>query len=110
MCARLGIMLTVSSSGYNSAMLQVRSCNRGIKDVSCPCLSGLEKTEKASETGFLYTCRDGCHHCGTRMGRVIGDHIPPNKYVGSAEGTIKQIADSLGVTKPSQIAPFGKLR
>ena len=26
-------------------------------------------------------CRDGCHHCGTRRGAVIGDHMPPNKYV-----------------------------
>jgi hypothetical protein len=24
---------------------------------------------------------DGCHHCGSRHGRVIGDHIPPNKVV-----------------------------
>ncbi|KAK9794632.1 hypothetical protein WJX73_002817 [Symbiochloris irregularis] len=23
--------------------------------------------------------RDGCHHCGRRNGKVIGDHIPPNK-------------------------------
>lgn len=25
--------------------------------------------------------RDGCHHCGTRKGGVIGDHMPPNKHV-----------------------------
>lgn len=25
--------------------------------------------------------RDGCHHCGTRRGAVIGDHMPPNKQV-----------------------------
>lgn len=24
---------------------------------------------------------DGCHHCGTRRGPVIGDHMPPNKHV-----------------------------
>lgn len=24
-------------------------------------------------------CRDGCHHCGRRRGKVVGDHIPPNK-------------------------------
>lgn len=23
--------------------------------------------------------RDGCHHCGRRKGKVIGDHMPPNK-------------------------------
>lgn len=25
--------------------------------------------------------RDGCHHCGTTKGPVIGDHMPPNKHV-----------------------------
>ena len=25
--------------------------------------------------------RDGCHHCGTRRGPVVGDHMPPNKHV-----------------------------
>ena len=24
--------------------------------------------------------RFGCHHCGSRFGRVVGDHMPPNKY------------------------------
>ncbi|KAG1664411.1 hypothetical protein FOA52_009733 [Chlamydomonas sp. UWO 241] len=25
--------------------------------------------------------RDGCHHCGSKRGPVIGDHIPPTKLV-----------------------------
>ena len=28
--------------------------------------------------------RDGCHHCGTRRGRVVGDHMPPNKVAGTS--------------------------
>ena len=24
--------------------------------------------------------RFGCHHCGSRFGRVVGDHMPPNKF------------------------------
>lgn len=24
--------------------------------------------------------RDGCHHCGSARGKVIGDHMPPNKH------------------------------
>jgi len=24
--------------------------------------------------------RFGCHHCGSRFGKVVGDHMPPNKY------------------------------
>ncbi|KAL6766357.1 hypothetical protein ACKKBG_A35715 [Auxenochlorella protothecoides x Auxenochlorella symbiontica] len=30
---------------------------------------------------FRFFKRDGCHHCGTRRGDVIGDHMPPNKLV-----------------------------
>ncbi|KAK3258413.1 hypothetical protein CYMTET_32538 [Cymbomonas tetramitiformis] len=25
--------------------------------------------------------RFGCHHCGTRRGDVVGDHMPPNKFM-----------------------------
>ncbi|KAF8065826.1 haloacid dehalogenase-like protein [Scenedesmus sp. PABB004] len=35
--------------------------------------------------------RDGCHHCGSRRGPVIGDHMPPNKLVGG-----RNKADKLG--------------
>lgn len=32
--------------------------------------------------------RLGCHHCGTRRGRPIGDHMPPNKSAhGGTDGT-----------------------
>ena len=44
------------------------------------------------------------------MGRVIGDHIPPNKYVSSADSAIKQITASLGVTNNTHVPPLGKLR
>ena len=57
-----------------------------------------------------HACRDGCHHCGSRMGRVIGDHIPPNKYVTSADSAIKQITASLGVTNNTHVPPLGRLR
>ena len=29
---------------------------------------------------------DGCHHCGRKRGRVIGDHIPPNKVAYGSRG------------------------
>ncbi|BDA44783.1 hypothetical protein COCOBI_06-2610 [Coccomyxa sp. Obi] len=56
--------------------------------------------------------RDGCHHCGRRNGRVIGDHIPPNKLMHGSGGTqkaIQQITASLGFTQPSAKAPLGRL-
>lgn len=37
--------------------------------------------EKRKELARFFR-RDGCHHCGTRRGPVIGDHMPPNKHVG----------------------------
>ncbi|KAI8468344.1 MAG: hypothetical protein J3K34DRAFT_523049 [Monoraphidium minutum] len=39
--------------------------------------------------------RDGCHHCGTRRGPVIGDHMPPNKLVFS-QGASGQLGAWLG--------------
>lgn len=40
--------------------------------------------------------RDGCHHCGTKKGMVIGDHMPPNKHVQEkAEAAISQAVDAL---------------
>ena len=60
--------------------------------------------------GCSHACRDGCHNCGSRMGRDIGDHIPPNKYVNAANSAVKQITANLGITNNTHIPPFGKLR
>eukprot|EP00879_Flechtneria_rotunda_P002455 GHRR01002652.1.p1 GENE.GHRR01002652.1~~GHRR01002652.1.p1 ORF type:complete len:486 (+),score=185.20 GHRR01002652.1:512-1969(+) len=40
--------------------------------------------------------RDGCHHCGSRRGPVIGDHMPPNKLVSSKE-SLTAMLDELPV-------------
>jgi hypothetical protein len=32
--------------------------------------------------------RDGCHHCGSRGGPVIGDHMPPNKLALRGNGQL----------------------
>eukprot|EP00884_Botryococcus_braunii_P002018 jgi/Botrbrau1/11817/Bobra.0224s0016.1 len=37
------------------------------------------ETHKAKLRRFMI--RDGCHHCGRKHGRTVGDHIPPNKLV-----------------------------
>jgi hypothetical protein len=38
--------------------------------------------------------RDGCHHCGTTKGAVVGDHMPPNKHVvQKAEAWATQFMD-----------------
>jgi hypothetical protein len=36
-------------------------------------------SESQKRTLARWMRRDGCHHCGTRSGAVIGDHMPPNK-------------------------------
>lgn len=58
------------------------------------------------------TCRDGCHHCGTKQGRTVGDHIPPNKQVwGSSKDLTVQVQKLMGTTrkKPPRIKPPGWL-
>lgn len=57
-------------------------------------------------------CRDGCHHCGTKQGRTVGDHIPPNKQVwGSSKDLTVQVQKLMGTTrtKPPRIKPPGWL-
>lgn len=40
--------------------------------------------------------RDGCHHCGSTKGMVIGDHMPPNKHViQKTEAILTQAVDRL---------------
>ena len=42
-------------------------------------------TEAQRRTLAGWLRRDGCHHCGSRVGKVVGDHMPPNKMAfGSA--------------------------
>lgn len=36
-------------------------------------------TESQKKMLASWLRRDGCHHCGTKVGPVIGDHMPPNK-------------------------------
>ena len=36
-------------------------------------------SEKQKRTLQRWFTRDGCHHCGSTRGKVIGDHMPPNK-------------------------------
>ena len=38
-------------------------------------------TDEKRRELFRFFKRDGCHHCGTRKGHVVGDHMPPNKHV-----------------------------
>lgn len=58
-------------------------------------------------TELRMPCRDGCHHCGRRRGKTIGDHMPPNKMVfGSSKqltAEVKaQVKAALGVpAKPA---------
>lgn len=40
--------------------------------------------------------RDGCHHCGSTKGMVIGDHMPPNKHViQKTEAMLTKIVDTM---------------
>ena len=50
---------------------------------------GKSKRKILAHTHNPHTHSDGCHHCGTRHGRVIGDHIPPNKFVHGSAATVR---------------------
>eukprot|EP00878_Enallax_costatus_P006778 GHUV01007105.1.p1 GENE.GHUV01007105.1~~GHUV01007105.1.p1 ORF type:complete len:356 (+),score=121.12 GHUV01007105.1:733-1800(+) len=44
--------------------------------------------------------RDGCHHCGSTRGPVIGDHMPPNKIVLGEKANINKILQEIpGIQK-----------
>lgn len=69
--------------------------------------------ERSSHGQVCDGSRDGCHHCGRRSGKVIGDHIPPNKYVGGGGATqraISEISSSLGISNSKSSPPLGRLR
>ncbi|KAL3159584.1 hypothetical protein ABBQ38_009997 [Trebouxia sp. C0009 RCD-2024] len=54
--------------------------------------------------------RDGCHHCGKKQGRTVGDHIPPNKQVwGSSKDLTSQVQELMGTSrrKPLRTKPPG---
>ncbi|GAX72874.1 hypothetical protein CEUSTIGMA_g329.t1 [Chlamydomonas eustigma] len=50
-----------------------------------------------SQKGLLISIyqRDGCHHCGSKRGIVIGDHIPPTKLVNEVKAQHKAVEASL---------------
>ena len=42
-------------------------------------------TDNQRKTLATWLRKDGCHHCGSKLGKVVGDHMPPNKMAfGSA--------------------------
>ncbi|GBF88397.1 hypothetical protein Rsub_01109 [Raphidocelis subcapitata] len=43
--------------------------------------------------------RDGCHHCGSRRGPVIGDHMPPNKLVLRGDGQLAAWINGLPIVR-----------
>ncbi|KAL4859030.1 hypothetical protein ACK3TF_000816 [Chlorella vulgaris] len=44
--------------------------------------------------------RDGCHHCGTRRGKLIGDHMPPNKHMQQTVGMARRSLLRVPFVKP----------
>ena len=45
--------------------------------------------------------RDGCHHCGKRAGKVVGDHIPPNKLVHGSKAASSLVRQARRARSPS---------
>jgi hypothetical protein len=78
-------------------------------------LAGAGEQQEAcnQHTLAVASCRDGCHHCGTRRGRVIGDHIPPNRLIRgplSMDRAMTRLTSGLGISDAGHPAPTGRLQ
>ncbi|PRW59668.1 pfkB family carbohydrate kinase [Chlorella sorokiniana] len=106
--AVLGIaMFKVMGGRFRSVMPSDLAKVGAIARESLPATHAEYATDASRVELARYFRRDGCHHCGTRRGKVIGDHMPPNKYVkqyiASAKRTLlsnpylRQMAGALNI-------------
>jgi len=80
--AVLGIAaFTVMGGRFGSVMPSDLTKIGAIARESMPAAGMQYAGEEKKRELIRFFRRDGCHHCGTRSGRVIGDHMPPNKHV-----------------------------
>eukprot|EP00775_Hariotina_reticulata_P013404 gene13404-13532_t len=97
--AVLGICIFKSLGGrFNSLMPS---------DLSRPGAFGFESVPAKAENSQDYASsavkrelsrmfsRNGCHHCGSQRGPLIGDHMPPNKLMPKGKERISNILSGL---------------
>lgn len=106
--AALGVALFKAMGGRYRALLPsdlVRPGACAVESLPAPGSAYAQGTSKG-ELIRLFR-RDGCHHCGSKRGRVVGDHIPPNKDVYGVGGTSAATA-AAAVTQFLATSPTGR--
>lgn len=73
------LLYAVLGRGMRSAMPSDVSHPGALARMSMPANGAHYASESQKRTLAGWLRRDGCHHCGTKVGPVIGDHMPPNK-------------------------------
>lgn len=85
--AAMGVALFKAMGGRYRALLPSDLVRPGACAVESLPAPGANYAQGASKGELIRLFRrDGCHHCGSRKGRVVGDHIPPNKEVHGPAG------------------------
>ncbi|KIZ03940.1 hypothetical protein MNEG_4020 [Monoraphidium neglectum] len=80
--AVLGLLVYKSAGGRFSSIMPSDLASPGALAFESIPAHGEEYVRPAAKRELArFFRRDGCHHCGTRRGPVIGDHMPPNKLV-----------------------------
>ena len=78
--AALGVALFKGMGGRFRSVMPSDLTRVGAVAVESMPTRGIEYASAGKRRELLrFFRRDGCHHCGTRRGEVIGDHMPPNK-------------------------------
>jgi len=106
--AALGVTLFKAMGGRYRTLLPsdlVRPGACAVESLPAPGSAYAQGTSKG-ELVRLFR-RDGCHHCGSRRGRVVGDHIPPNKDVYGVGGSTAATA-AAAVTQFLGSSPTGR--
>ena len=73
------LMYAALGRGLKTAMPSDVSHPGAMARKSLPANGAHYASEGQKRTLARWMARDGCHHCGTKVGAVIGDHMPPNK-------------------------------
>ena len=73
------LMYAVLGRGLKTAMPSDVSHPGAMARKSLPANGAHYASEGQKRTLARWMARHGCHHCGTKVGAVIGDHMPPNK-------------------------------
>ena len=73
------LMYAALGRGLKTAMPSDVSHPGAMARKSLPANGAHYASEGQKRTLARWMARHGCHHCGTKVGAVIGDHMPPNK-------------------------------